>query len=245
MMNFLIISGILAYYLLGGSSILTVFEILNTFPLQYQILRTILIIETIVNIIASIAYNFLQNEFILPVINYKKITKIRYIDWLLTTPLLLLSFILYLQYKNTNEQKTIENTPKIDSNHLGIIICLNFLMLLCGILGELGIINYIIACILGFIPFIIMFYLIWKWYGNYETNKNIYIIFVIVWSLYGLVYFLPNYNKNICYNILDIIAKVGFGLFIWFEVVNLRINNFTMDRNITTDITGDTGDTNR
>ena len=227
-MIFLITSGIFAYYLLGGSSILTVFEILNTFPPQYKILQTILIIETIVNIIASIAYNFLQNEFILPVINYNKITKIRYIDWFLTTPLLL-SFILYLQYKNTHAQKTIENKPEIQSIEIGIIICLNLLMLLFGVLGELGIINYVMACILGFILFIIMFYLIWKLYGNYQTNKNIYIIFVIVWSLYGLVYFLPNYNKNVCYNILDIIAKVGFGLFIWFEVVNLRINNFNVD----------------
>ena len=60
---------------------------------------------------------------------------------------------------------------------------------------------------------------------NYNSNKNIFTIFIIIWSLYGVIYFLPNIPKNISYNILDIIAKVGFGLLIWFEVVNLRLQN--------------------
>ena len=77
-----------------------------------------------------------------------------------------------------------------------------------------------------------MFYLIWQWYGDVMKNKNIFGVFVVVWSLYGLVYFLPNTGKNISYNILDIIAKVGFGLLVWFEVVQLRLTN-QMDNNQT------------
>jgi Na+/melibiose symporter-like transporter len=98
-------------------------------------------------------------------------------------------------------------------------------MLIFGFLGESNKLNHTFACIIGFIPFIIMFYLIWKWYGDYIKNKTIFCIFLIVWSLYGIVYFLPNNSKNISYNILDVIAKVGFGLLIWAEVVNLRFNN--------------------
>ena len=92
-------------------------------------------------------------------------------------------------------------------------------------MGETNRLNKTFACIIGFIPFIIMFYLIWIWYGDYIKNKSIFIIFVIVWSLYGIVYFLTNNSKNISYNILDVIAKVGFGLLIWAEVVNMRFNN--------------------
>lgn len=98
-------------------------------------------------------------------------------------------------------------------------------MLVFGFLGETNKINHTLACVLGFLPFIAMFYLIWKWYGDDIHNKIIFQIFIVVWSLYGIVYFLPNESKNISYNILDVIAKVGFGLLIWFEVVQLRFTN--------------------
>ena len=67
---------------------------------------------------------------------------------------------------------------------------------------------------------------IWQWYGDTAKNKQIFTIFFVVWSFYGVVYFLPNtyiHSKNMCYNILDVIAKVGFGLLIWFEIVQLRL----------------------
>ena len=53
----------LAYILLIGSSILTGFESLNTFPKEIVPLKHILSIETCVTIIASIAYAFLTQSF--------------------------------------------------------------------------------------------------------------------------------------------------------------------------------------
>jgi len=100
----------------------------------------------------------------------------------------------------------------MDYSKLGIIIGLTVIMLVFGFLGEIGKINHILGCIIGFIPFFLMFYLIWKWYGKYNKNNRIFTVFFIVWSLYGLVYFFHTIIKNINYNILDIIAKVGFGL---------------------------------
>lgn len=221
MLSIFTISFYFAYIFLAGSSFLTGFEIFSYYPTKYQVLKYILAIETTVNIIASVAYNSLLT-YINP-INYNNLTHFRYLDWFATTPLLLISFTLYLQYlktKNTNSQNTIQ----IEYDKLGIIIFLNLLMLLFGFLGETGKINHILGCILGFIPFVIQFLLIWKWYGDNLYNKNIFIIFILVWSFYGIVYLLPNQPKNISYNILDIISKVGFGLLIWFEVVRLRLN---------------------
>jgi bacteriorhodopsin len=224
---------------LAGSSALTAFEVFSSFPSQYLALKYILAIETTVNIIASVAYNSIITFIKEP--NYSSITNFRYLDWFATTPLLLLSFTLYLQYKKYNhkdmkERDTLDkrdinepndetkSTVKFDYPKLSIIIGLNLLMLIFGFLGETNKINHTVGCLLGFIPFIIMFYLIWQWYGNY-MNSNIYYIFLFVWSLYGLVYFLPNNQKNISYNFLDVIAKVGFGLIIWFEVIQLRLTN--------------------
>ena len=227
-----------AYIFLAGSSALTAFEVFSYFPANYQALKYILAIETTVNIIASVAYNNLLG-FINP-INYSGLTHFRYLDWFATTPLLLISFTLYLQYlknKNTNKNKNTlsdvssesrdENKPALvefQYDRLGIIILLNFIMLIFGFLGETGRINHTLGCILGFIPFIALFWYIWQWYGDVIENKWIFTVFIIVWSLYGIVYFLPNTAKNISYNILDVIAKVGFGLLIWAEVVRLRLD---------------------
>ena len=230
------ISFYFAYIFLAGSSALTAFEVFSYFPANYQVLKYILAIETTVNIIASVAYNNLLG-FVNPP-NYSGLTHFRYLDWLATTPLLLISFTLYLQYlknKNKNKNKNTssdvtsdssdENKPaqvELQYDRLGIIILLNFVMLVFGFLGETGRINHTLGCILGFIPFIALFWYIWQWYGDVLKNKWIFTIFIIVWSLYGIVYFLPNTTKNMSYNILDVIAKVGFGLLIWAEVVRLR-----------------------
>jgi hypothetical protein len=236
------ISFYFAYIFLAGSSALTAFEVFSYFPANYQVLKYILAIETTVNIIASVAYNNLLG-FINPP-NYSGLTHFRYLDWLATTPLLLISFTLYLQYlKNKNNSNSNSNSGnnnisddaksgssdknkpaqvELQYGRLGVIVLLNFIMLLFGFLGETGRINHLLGSILGFIPFFALFWYIWQWYGDVLKNKWIFTIFIIVWSLYGIVYFLPNTTKNMSYNILDVIAKVGFGLLIWAEVVRLR-----------------------
>jgi bacteriorhodopsin len=229
MLSFFELSFYFAYFFLAGSTALTAFEVFNHFPDKYEPLKYILVIETTVNIIASVAYSSLITLIKQP--NYSSITSFRYLDWFATTPLLLMSFTLYLQYRKSIATETTQ-TIKFDYDKLGIIVLLNVTMLIFGFLGESNKINHTIACVLGFIPFIAMFYLIWKWYVNNDiknenTNKNakVFQIFFVVWALYGIVYFLPNTSKNISYNILDVIAKVGFGLLIWFEVVQLRFTN--------------------
>ena len=219
----------LAYILLIGSSILTGFGSFNTFPKEILALKYILSIETCVTIIASIAYSFLIKSYVTKQ-NFE-LTFYRYLDWFTTTPLLLISLIIYLsyltnRYENNKTIETEDDTFNIilkDKNVL-IIISLNLLMLICGYIGEYKLINYILANILGFIPFILMLYIIWKNYCN-QSNIIVFIVFSIIWSMYGIVYFFDNNSKNIAYNILDIIAKVGFGILIWYHVIQYRLEN--------------------
>lgn len=234
MLSLLEISFYSSYFFLAGTSALTAFEVFSDYPQQYLPLKYILAIETTVNIIASFAYNYLVALVKNPNPNFTNITIFRYLDWIVTTPLLLISFTLYLQYlknKNTPSSTLDKSSDKLTSRveidyiKLFAIVALNAIMLIFGFMGETGRINHMLGCLLGFIPFIAMFYLIWKWYGAPGKNDMIFAIFLVVWSLYGVVYFLPSIPKNISYNMLDIIAKVGFGLLIWFEVVNMRLSD--------------------
>ena len=222
----------LAYIFLFGSSILTGFESLSTFPKEILPLKYILSIETCVTTIASIAYSFLIKSY--STNQNFDLTFYRYLDWFTTTPLLLISLILYLSYlKNKDENnKTIDTKDDtfniiLKDKTIFIIILLNLIMLVFGYMGESKIINYIFANILGFIPFIIMLYIIWKNYCN-KSNIHIFIIFSVIWSMYGIVYFFDNNSKNISYNILDIIAKVGFGLLIWYQSIQYKLE--TIDK---------------
>jgi bacteriorhodopsin len=162
-----------------------------------------------------LAYNFTK------AIN---ITPKRYIDWVITTPTMLITLIVYLIYLNKKiENKTSEldffTLLKDNSTIIIPVIVLNWLMLLFGYLGEMKIIPVLLGVFLGFIPFLIYYYMI---YVNYVTqNTNGYLLFwyfFIFWSLYGVVAVLPYYVKNAFYNILDLFAKNFFGIFLSYII---------------------------
>jgi bacteriorhodopsin len=198
----------LTYVILLTTATITIIEAIST---STPIVRHILNLETAISIIAGYFYGV----FITKVnkddkdIDWNEITELRYVDWSITTPLMLITLCLVL---GSNSNTLIRLFTIIS------IIGLNYLMLLMGYLGEINVFNKITASILGFIPFFGMFYLIFINYVKDFTliNNNILFgIYIIIWSIYGVVY---NFNillKNGFYNILDLIAKCIVGLGLW------------------------------
>ena len=189
-------------------------------PSVYSIIRQLLLIELVVQIVEGSFYVWLAYNFT-KVLN---VTPKRYIDWVITTPTMLITLMIYLIYLN----KKVENNTgelefftlfKENSNVIIPILILNWLMLLFGYLGEIRAIPVLLGVFLGFIPFVIYYYLI---YVNYVTpNTNGYLLFwyfFFFWSLYGFVAVLPYYLKNALYNILDLFAKNFFGLFLSYII---------------------------
>ena len=189
-------------------------------PTAYFLIRQLLILEVVVQIIEGSFYFWLAYNFT-KILN---VTPKRYIDWAITTPTMLITLMLYLIYLN---KRTTDETNKLDvftllkdNSYIFIsVVLLNWLMLLFGYLGEMNIIPVLLGVILGFIPFLIYYYMI---YVNYVTeNTNGYLLFwyfFFFWSLYGLVAGLPYYLKNSFYNILDLFAKNFFGLFLSYII---------------------------
>ena len=189
-------------------------------PTTHLLIRQLLILEVVVQIIEGMFYFWLAYNFT-KIIN---VTPKRYIDWVITTPTMLITLISYLIYLN---KRTIDETYKLDfftilKENLDIIIpvvLLNWLMLLFGYLGEMKIIPVLLGVFLGFIPFLIYYYMI---YVNYVTKNTsgyfLFWYFFVFWSLYGVVAVLPYYIKNSFYNILDLFAKNFFGLFLSYII---------------------------
>ena len=202
------------------TGIIEIGAIFITVPTAYFLIRQLLILELIVQIIEGSFYFWLAYNFT-KILN---VTPKRYIDWAITTPTMLVTLMLYLIYLN---KRTTDETNKLDvftllkdNSYIFIsVVLLNWLMLLFGYLGEMNIIPVLLGVILGFIPFLIYYYMI---YVNYVTeNTNGYLLFwyfFFFWSLYGLVAGLPYYLKNSFYNILDLFAKNFFGLFLSYII---------------------------
>jgi len=194
------------------------------------LLKSILLLELIVQVVEGTFYVWLAYLFS----SIKNVTPKRYFDWAITTPLMLFSLCMYLDYLKEEEEKKEKEKkdpfvnytldPIIDAfskdkEILIPIFLLNWLMLLFGYLGEIGVINNLIAVACGFIPFIIYYVMIYNHYAKYTTfGKKMFWYFAGVWSLYGVAAIMPYYWKNIGYNILDIFSKNFFGLYLAYVI---------------------------
>ena len=121
-----------------------------------------------------------------------------------------------------------------NSSIIFTIVLLNALMLLFGYLGEINVIPVIWGILIGFIPFIIYYYLIYNNFVKSDTNTDtnitntqsninttilkLFLYFVFFWSLYGLIGFLPYYIKNTLYNIIDLFSKNFFGILLSYLI---------------------------
>lgn len=181
------------------------------------ILREILGLETVVQFIEAMFYFYMILAF--NTIKTGTVAARRYTDWVITTPIMILSTIMFMNYK-VNKDKIITMTSFIKDNfkNIALLFLFNFLMLVSGFLGEIKKISKNISIPVGFVFFAITFYIMKGYVGNEDINKKIYTFMLLVWALYGVAAMLPTISKNISYNILDIISKNFYGLFIFYKV---------------------------
>lgn len=198
------------------TGIIELFAVFSNIPGKLLLLKQLLIFELLVQFIEGLFYLHWFYNFA----NIVNITPIRYIDWAITTPTMLITLIFYLIYLKDNDNNTGHALDFFDLFNqefytIVIVLVLNWLMLLFGYLGEIGLLPILVGVSLGFIPFFIYYYIIYKKYViSGDNSMNIFFYFLVVWSLYGVAAVLPYQLKNICYNILDLFSKNFFGIFL-------------------------------
>jgi bacteriorhodopsin len=214
----------IAFLALGGSTLITVLASLGDFndPAQ-KLVRSALISETCVNIIAGFTYFYLLKYLYEEKVPLSEITSIRYMDWILTTPFLLLSFAFYATY---NKYKGTPDETSMDYVPLSYLIILNFAMLFFGFMGETGRMDKLAAFGFGFFAFALLFWLLYDRYvkdvKDKESLEIVYYLLTAVWFFYGVSYYLPVVSKNVGYNILDMVSKSLFGVFLWISAIEFN-----------------------
>ena len=212
------------------TAIIDLYVLTLNIPKPYFILKQLLWLEFVVQIVEGSFYVWLANSFN----SVENITPYRYYDWYITTPTMLITlsiYLIYLKKEEENENKSHDKDGNVENNiekddglfvtiqknakTLLSIIVLNAMMLTFGLLNEHNILNKYVAVFLGFIPFVILFYIIYESYAKYsKLGTTLFIYFSFIWSIYGIAALMPYHWKNIFYNILDLFAKNFFGLYL-------------------------------
>jgi hypothetical protein len=197
------------------------FTLVISFILKISIQRYIILMETFISSVSTTIYYLLLNRVRnnrreKQEIDWKGITILRYNGWMFTTPVMLIAFLLFLS-----------NTTgiKLSMKVIISIVLLDWLMLIFGYLGENNTISRNTAFFAGFLPFFIIFGIIYNIFlrPKYNfLNFVIYILFFIFWGTYGISYLLDLEPRNYIMNILDLLSKSGIGII--FAVFYLYFN---------------------
>lgn len=196
----------ITYAFLITTGTITFIESMRTKDIR---VRNILNLETCISIVAAFFYgNFVAD--LEDSVDYKKINNTRYVDWAITTPIMLLVLMLAFLYNNKEGALSF-------SKYL-VVLLLNYLMLGFGYIGEIGVIDKITANIFGFGAFAYMYYYLFDNFLKKRfnlDNQMLYGAFVFLWALYGVFYFFDDVTRNVGYNVLDLFSKCFVGIFFW------------------------------
>jgi bacteriorhodopsin len=181
--------------------------------------RVSITVAGLVTGIAFIHYMYMREVWI---VTGESPTVYRYIDWLITVPLLILEFYFVLSA-----------VKKVSGGIFWRLLIGSIVMILGGYLGESGYINAMLGFIIGMTGWIYILYEIFSGEAGKLAQKSgnkalvtafssMRIIVTVGWAVYPLGYVfgyltggVDANSLNVIYNAADFLNKIAFGLIIW------------------------------
>ncbi len=200
-----------------STGLVQLYALFLNIPKEHDILQSILATETLVQFVEAMFYIWLAYGLY----KMKDVTATRYYDWVITTPMMLLATIVYFKYLEKTEYFTFFEFVESHKENIMKIFALNWAMLLFGYLGETKKMNLFVSVCIGFVFFGLLFNELYQKYTTTPEAFNLFTFLIIVWSLYGVAAVMSTNLKNLMYNILDIVSKNFYGLFIFYKVLQV------------------------
>jgi bacteriorhodopsin len=184
--------------------------------------KTSLTVSGLVCLVAAVHYFYMRDVW---VSTGSTPTVYRYIDWLITVPLLMIEFYLILSA-----------VTKVSVGIFWRLLVGTIVMLVGGYLGETGYMNLTAAFVIGMAGWAYIIYEIFLGEASkvsaskappavQSAFKTMRIIVTVGWAIYPLGYVFGYFtgsgpedsmrSLNIIYNLADVVNKIGFGLVIW------------------------------
>ena len=155
-------------------------------------------------------------------------TVFRYIDWLLTVPLLIIEFYLILKA-----------VTDVAASLFYKLFVGSIVMLVFGYMGEAGLMGAMPAFIVGMLAWIYMIHTLWMGEGAEARNASgnaavqtayntMMWIIIVGWAIYPIGYAsgylmsggIDSASLNAIYNLADFVNKILFGVVIWSAAVS-------------------------
>jgi bacteriorhodopsin len=184
--------------------------------------KTSLTVSGLVTLVAAVHYFYMRDVWVetgaTPLVY-------RYIDWLITVPLLMVEFYLIL--------RAITN---VSGGIFWRLMIGSLVMLAAGYMGEAGYINAMLGFIIGMAGWAYILYEIFMGEASQvaaeQAPESVQSAFTtmrwivsIGWAIYPIGYFMGYFtgagpeasaaSLNIIYNLADVINKIAFGVIIW------------------------------
>jgi bacteriorhodopsin len=181
--------------------------------------RVSITVAGLVTGIAFIHYMYMREVWIM---TGESPTVYRYIDWLITVPLLMLEFYFVLAA-----------VGKANSGVFWRLLIGSVVMLVGGYLGEAGYINSMLGFVIGMAGWIYILYEVFSGEAGKMASKSgnkalvtafgaMRMIVTVGWAIYPLGYVfgyltggMDANSLNVIYNAADFLNKIAFGLIIW------------------------------
>jgi bacteriorhodopsin len=189
--------------------------------------KTSLTVSGLVTMVAAVHYFYMRDVW---VTTGSTPTVYRYIDWLITVPLLMIEFYLILSA-----------ITKVPTGVFWRLMLGTLVMLVGGYVGEAGYLNVWPAFIIGMIGWFFILYEIFAGEASkinaaqsppsvQAAFKLMRLIVTFGWAIYPIGYFfgyLTGSNPadsmkalNVIYNLADVLNKIAFGVIIWSVAVS-------------------------
>ena len=189
--------------------------------------KTSLTVSGLVTLVAAVHYFYMRDVW---VATGETPTVFRYIDWLITVPLLMIEFYLILSA-----------ITKVPVGVFWRLMIGTLVMLIGGYLGEAGYMAVLPAFIIGMLGWAYILYEIFMGQASkinaekappsvQSAFKTMRLIVTFGWAIYPIGYFFGYFTGssptdsanalNIIYNLADVLNKIAFGLIIWTVAVS-------------------------
>ena len=180
--------------------------------------RLSMTVAGLVTLVAAIHYDYMRDFWVA-----EQATPIvyRYIDWLITVPLLMIEFYIILKAVGAS----------VSAGSFWRLLVGTLVMLIGGYLGEAQIVSALLGFIVGMIGWAVIIWEIFRGEASKAAESKegiksafnaLRIIVLVGWVIYPLGYVfgymlgsVDDGSLNIIYNLADFVNKILFGLIIW------------------------------
>ncbi|MGA0411425.1 MAG: bacteriorhodopsin-like [Candidatus Puniceispirillales bacterium] len=180
--------------------------------------KTSLTVSGLVTLVAAVHYFYMRDVW---VGTGETPTVYRYIDWLITVPLLMVEFYIILRA-----------CTAVAGGVFWKLMIGSLVMLIGGYLGEAGYMNVTLGFVIGMVGWIYILYEVFAGEASKASEEapesvrsafsTMRWIVTIGWAIYPIGYFMgymaggvDDNSLNIIYNLADVLNKIAFGVIIW------------------------------